>query len=70
MAILVHAVIERDLQTGILVGSVPGLAGAHTQGRSIEEVRENLREALVLLREQYQLQLHSEFIGTTVVHVS
>lgn len=69
MAILVHAVIERDLQTGILVGSVPGLAGAHTQGRSVEEVRENLREVLVLLREQQQLQLDSEFIGTTVVHV-
>ena len=36
------AVIERDLSTGVLVGSVPGMPGAHSQGASVEELRHNL----------------------------
>ena len=45
-----NAVIERDLATGILVGSVPGIPGAHTQGETIEEVRANLAEVIALLQ--------------------
>lgn len=70
MSVLVHAVIERDLQTGVLVGSVPGLAGAHSQGTSVEEVRDNLREVLLLLRERNQLDFKSEFVATAVVDLS
>mgnify|MGYP001361112371 CR=1 FL=1 len=51
-----NAVIERDLQTGLLVGSVPGLPGAHTQGETIEEVRTNLAEVIELLQAQGALQ--------------
>jgi hypothetical protein len=32
------AMIERDLQTGLLLGSVPVVPGAHTQGETVEEV--------------------------------
>jgi hypothetical protein len=45
-----NAIIERDLVTGLLVGSVPGIPGAHTQGETIEEVRANLAEVIELLR--------------------
>jgi predicted RNase H-like HicB family nuclease len=45
-----NAVIERDLATGLLVGSVPGIPGAHTQGETIEEVRANLAEVIELLQ--------------------
>lgn len=45
-----NAVIERDLETGLLVGSVPGIPGAHTQGETIEEVRVNLAEVIELLQ--------------------
>jgi len=64
---LLNAVIERDLQTGLLVGSVPGIPGAHTQGRSIEEVRANLQEVLELLKSQDALHPESEFIATTAL---
>lgn len=47
-----HAVIERDLETGLLVGSVPGIPGAHTQGETMEEVCANLAEVLELLKQE------------------
>jgi predicted RNase H-like HicB family nuclease len=66
---ILSAVIERDLQTGLLVGSVPGVPGAHTQGETVEEVRQNLAEVIALLREEGGLQPESEFIATTSLAV-
>ena len=66
---ILNAVIERDLQTGLLVGSVPGVPGAHTQGETIEEVRQNLAEVIALLREEGALQPESEFVATTSLAV-
>ena len=65
-----NAVIERDIETGLLVGSVPGLPGAHTQGATIEEVRANLSEVIALLREQGELRMESEFIAATPLMVA
>ena len=65
-----NAVIERDLETGLLVGSVPGIPGAHTQGETIEEVRANLAEVIELLQSQDALDPESEFIATTSVMVA
>lgn len=65
-----NAVIERDIATGLLVGSVPGIPGAHTQGETFEEVRINLAEVIELLREQGALVPESEFIGTTQLAVA
>ena len=66
---ILNAVIERDLQTGLLVGSVPGVPGAHTQGETVEEVRQNLLEVIALLRDEGALQPESEFIATTSLAV-
>lgn len=38
-------VIEQD-EEGWLVATVPSLPGCHTQGRTLEEVRERVREAI------------------------
>lgn len=43
--------IERDPNTGLLVGRVPGVSGVHTQGETIEELCANLTEVLGMLRE-------------------
>ncbi|HUS07255.1 MAG TPA: type II toxin-antitoxin system HicB family antitoxin [Bryobacteraceae bacterium] len=40
-------VIERD-EEGLYVGSVPQLPGCHTQGRSLDELMERMREAVQL----------------------
>jgi predicted RNase H-like HicB family nuclease len=45
------ATVERDPDTGIYVGYVPGVPGAHSQGDTLDELETNLREVLELLAE-------------------
>jgi len=45
------AVVERDPQTKLFVGYVPGFAGAHSQGATLEKLRSNLREVISMLLE-------------------
>ena len=45
------AVVEKDADTGLLVGYVPGFPGAHSQGATMDELRENLREVIEMLLE-------------------
>ena len=40
-------VIEKD-EDGYYVGSVPGLLGCHTQGKSIDQLLERMEEAIAL----------------------
>lgn len=49
------AVIERDAVSGLLVGYVPGFAGAHSQGATLDELQANLREVIEMLLEDGQL---------------
>ena len=63
------AVIERCPDTGLYVGYVPGLPGAHSQGETIEELNRNLAEVIEMLLEDGEPVLESEFIGTHTVHV-
>lgn len=64
------AVIERDADTGLLVGYVPGWPGAHSQGATIEELRENLREVIGMLLEDGEPKLEAEFVGTETLRVA
>lgn len=45
------AVVERCPQTGYYVGYVPGFPGAHSQGKTLDELNANLREVVELLAE-------------------
>jgi len=64
------AVIERDPTTGLYVGYVPGFPGAHTQGATLDELRENLREVIGLLLEDGEPELEVEFVGTQRVEIA
>lgn len=64
------AVIERCQETGLYVGSVPGFPGAHSQGETLEELRENLREVIAMLLEDGPPTLEAEYIGTQTVEVA
>ena len=57
------AVIERDSVTGLLVGYVPGFPGAHSQGETMEELNENLREVIAMLLEDGEPNFEAEFVG-------
>jgi len=46
------AYIEYDGESGLYVGSVPSVPGAHSQGATLDELRENLQEVLALCLEE------------------
>ena len=64
------AVIERDPDTGLYVGHIPGWPGAHSQGASVDELLSNLQEVVAMLLEDGEPQLEAEFIGTHTVQVA
>ena len=45
------AVIERDPETGLLVGYVPGFTGGHAQADTLDELNRNLQEVIEMLLE-------------------
>ena len=63
------AVIEHCPDTQLCVGYVPGFAGAHSQGATLDELHANLREVIAMLLEDGDPKLETEFIGTQTVLV-
>jgi predicted RNase H-like HicB family nuclease len=64
------AVIERDTDTGLYVGFVPGFPGAHTQADTLDELNANLIEVVEMLLEDGQVDVEAEFVGAQLVEVS
>jgi predicted RNase H-like HicB family nuclease len=65
-----HFVVERDPETHLLVGYVPGWPGAHSQGADIDELQQNLREVIEMLLEDGEPTLESEFIDVCTIQVA
>lgn len=65
-----QVVVERDAETGILVGHVPGWPGAHSQGADDDELQENLREVIEMLLEDGEPQLESELVDVQTISVA
>ena len=63
------AVVERDSETGLYVGHVPGFAGAHSQGDTLDELNRNLREVIAMLLEDGEPNLETEFVGIQTVQI-
>lgn len=63
-------VIERD-EAGNYVGSVPAIPGCHTQARSLDELMERIREAiLVCLEGETETIPALDFVGVQRVNVA
>lgn len=63
------AVIEKDAATGYYVAYVPDLPGAHTQAKTLEELRGNLQEVVRLVMEETAPRSEATFVGTQLVVV-
>jgi predicted RNase H-like HicB family nuclease len=63
-------VVERDPETQLYVGYVPGWPGAHSQGATFEELRDNLREVIAMLLKDGDPKLESEFVGVHTIQVA
>jgi predicted RNase H-like HicB family nuclease len=46
-----RATIEQDPDTRLYVGYIPGFPGAHSQGETLDELRDNLQEVIAMLLE-------------------
>ena len=64
------AVVEKCIETGLFVGYVPGFPGAHSQGETLDELQENLREVIEMLLEDGEPNLQAEFVGTQSIAVN
>jgi len=64
------AVVERDQDTGLFVGYVPGFPGAHSQAESLDKLQANLHEVIAMLLEDGEPRLEAEFVGTQSIAVA
>jgi predicted RNase H-like HicB family nuclease len=67
------AYIERDPETGLYIGSIPEIPGAHTQAETLDELQKNLKEVIELCLEEMDLEEKKhipEFIGIQQIEVS
>ncbi|HNX77231.1 MAG TPA: type II toxin-antitoxin system HicB family antitoxin [Candidatus Rifleibacterium sp.] len=64
------AVVEKCNATGLYVGYIPGFPGAHSQGETLDELNNNLREVIEMLLIDGDPAIESEFVGTQNVKVA
>jgi len=64
------AIIEKCHDTGLYVGYIPGFPGAHSQGKTLDELGKNLIEVMQMLLEDGEPRLETEFIGTQNLQVA
>jgi predicted RNase H-like HicB family nuclease len=66
------AYVELDTETGLYVGIVPGVPGAHTQAATLDELQRNLKEVLELCLEEYEGQSENlpKFVGLQQIEVA
>jgi predicted RNase H-like HicB family nuclease len=63
------AVVEKDSATALYVGYVPGFPGAHSQGKTLDELQVNLREVIEMLLED-ENPAFSTFVGTQQIVIA
>ncbi len=68
-----HVIIEQD-EDGYYFGKVPELEGCHTQGRTLDELMKNIKEAIELClevktKDKIKIEAESKFIGVQQIEV-
>jgi predicted RNase H-like HicB family nuclease len=63
-------VVERCPDTDYFAGYVRGFPGAHSQGETLDELSENMKEVIGMLTEEGEPELEVEFVGTQTVKVA
>ena len=66
------AYVEFDPETELYVGVIPGIPGAHTQGATLDELKQNLKEVLELCLDEYDgpVEFLPKFVGIQQIEVS
>lgn len=63
--------VEWDPETKLYVGIVPGIAGAHTQAATLDELQRNLKEVIELCLEEIKGEIEDlpHFVGLQQIEV-
>ena len=64
-----YVVIERD-EDGIYIGEVPQLKACYSQGETVDELMQNIKEVIEMCLEELEEELTTEFIGVQKVVLS
>lgn len=64
-----NAIVEKCNDTNMYVGYVPRFSGAHSQGKTLDELHDNLVEVIDLLSENETPILETEFVGTQTIAI-
>ena len=56
------AVVEHCKESGLYAGYVPGFSGAHSQGKTLDELDNSLKDVIAMLLEDGLPELEAEFI--------
>ncbi len=57
-----YMLVERD-EDGFFVGEVPQLKACYSQGRTLDELTQNIKEVIVMCLEEEEIEETSEFVG-------
>ena len=63
------AIVEFCTVTDLYVAQIPGLPGAHSQGKTPEELNENLKEVVTMILEEGTPEIEGKFVGTQIFEV-
>ena len=63
-----YVMIEKD-EDGFYVGEVPQLRACYTQGRSLDQLMENIKEVIKLCLEEEDVGPIPEFVGIQKVEI-
>ncbi len=63
-------IIEKCANTNLYIGYIPGLAGAHSQAETLDELSENMREVVEMLLEDGEPEMETDFVGTQALLVA
>jgi len=65
--------IEKDSESGLYIGMIPSLPGAHTQAPDLETLHDNLKEVIQLcpeeLSEEELMSAESRFVEISQISV-
>lgn len=65
--------IEKDADSGLYIGMIPSVPGAHTQAKTLDELSERLKEVLELCFEAMtddEKKSIPQFIGTQQISIA
>ena len=63
-----YVIIEKD-EDGFFVGEVPQLDACYSQGRTVDELMENIKEVIRLCLDEWDPESAGEFVGIHRVEV-